>query len=273
MVRRMTDQLALVRLLQLASPALPVGAFSYSQGLEAGIEAGLVRDAATLQAWLGDALQCGLAGMELPLLQRLRACWSVALDTERDAAPNPAPNPEPVPNPAPDTVDQVCMAQAQHWNDSLLCTRESAELRAEALQMGYSLRELLRALLQDRAVNAMDSAEGQRHRLALHCLQSLQSPAFATVYALAAGVWRIPLRQAMTAYVWSWLENQVMAAIKAVPLGQTDGQRVLLRMGAGLDAVIDKVLDGAEQDMTNFLPGLAILASQHETQYSRLFRS
>jgi urease accessory protein len=269
MDHRMTDQRALVRLLQLASPALPVGAFSYSQGLEAGVEAGLVRDAATLQAWLVDALQCGLAGMELPLLQRLYACWSAALDTERDAAPNP----ESVPNPAPATVGHACIAQAQHWNDSLLCTRESAELRAEALQMGYSLRELLRALLQDHAVNAMDSAEGQRHRRALLWLQSLQSPAFATVYALAAGVWGIPIRQAMTAYVWSWLENQVMAAIKAVPLGQTDGQRVLLRMGAGLDAVIDKVLDSAEQDMTNFLPGLAILASQHETQYSRLFRS
>jgi urease accessory protein len=237
MDHRMTDQRALVRLLQLASPALPVGAFSYSQGLEAGVEAGLVRDAATLQAWLVDALQCGLAGMELPLLQRLYACWSAALDTERDAAPNP----ESVPNPAPATVGHACIAQAQHWNDSLLCTRESAE--------------------------------GQRHRLALLWLQSLQSPAFATVYALAAGVWGIPIRQAMTAYVWSWLENQVMAAIKAVPLGQTDGQRVLLRMGAGLDAVIDKVLDSAEQDMTNFLPGLAILASQHETQYSRLFRS
>jgi urease accessory protein len=263
MVRRMTDPRALVRLLQLASPALPVGAFSYSQGLEAGIEAGLVRDAATLQAWLDDALQCGLAGMELPLLQRLHACWSVALDTGRDPASNPAP----------DTVDQACIARAQHWNDSLLCTRESAELRAEALQMGYSLRELLRALLQDSAVNAMDGAEGQRHRRALHGLQSLQSPAFATVYALAASVWGIGLRQAMTAYVWSWLENQVMAAIKAVPLGQTDGQRVLLRMGGGLDAVIDKVLDSAAQDMTNFLPGLAILASQHETQYSRLFRS
>ncbi len=259
MVRRMTDQRALVRLLQLASPALPVGAFSYSQGLEAGIEAGLVRDAATLQVWLDTALQCGLAGMELPLLQRLHACWSAALDRE--------------PNSARNTFDQDCIARAQHWNDSLLCTRESAELRAEALQMGYSLGELLRALLQDSAVNAMDGAEGQRHRRALHGLQSLQSPAFATVYALAASVWGIGLRQTLTAYVWSWLENQVMAAIKAVPLGQTDGQRVLLRMGGGLDAVIDQVLDRAEQDMTNFLPGLAILASQHETQYSRLFRS
>jgi urease accessory protein len=78
--------------------------------------------------------------------------------------------------------------------------------------------------------------------------------------------WGLGAREALTAYLWAWLENQVMAAVKAVPLGQTDGQRMLLALGAKLGEV-------SEQEPGNFAPGLAILSSLHETQYSRLFRS
>ena len=75
----------------------------------------------------------------------------------------------------------------------------------------------------------------------------------------------------MQAYLWGWLENQASVLMKAVPLGQTDGQRLLLRLGAGIPALVDAA--ARSETLSNFLPGLAIASCRHETQYSRLFRS
>ena len=100
---------------------------------------------------------------------------------------------------------------------------------------------------------------------------TIQEPAFPTAFALAVRHWKIEPHEAVVAYLWSWLENQVMAAVKAVPLGQTAGQRMLLSLGDRLGALADLQL--AEAAWSNFTPGLAYLSSRHETQYSRLFRS
>jgi urease accessory protein len=198
------------RLLQLASPTLPVGAYSYSGGLEAACEAGIVHDAASAQRWIGDVLAHSVLKMEAPLLLKM------------------------------------IEAPAVEWNEQFLASRETAELRAETVQMGYSLNRLL----PDLGVEACPYDE----------------PSFPAVFAQAVRVWGIPARQALTAYLWAWLENQVMAAVKSVPLGQTDGQRMLLALGARLK-------DVSEDEPGNFAPGLAMLSSKHETQYSRLFRS
>jgi urease accessory protein len=198
------------RLLQLASPTLPVGAYSYSGGLEAAIEAGIVKDAASAQRWIGDVLEHSVARMEAPMLLKMMQ--------------------------QPDA----------QWNEMFLASRETAELRAETVQMGYSLNRLLPEL----GIEACPFEE----------------PSFPAVYAHAARAWGIAPRQALVAYLWAWLENQVMAAVKAVPLGQTDGQKMLLQLGARLHEV-------SEEEPGNFAPGLAILSSRHETQYSRLFRS
>ena len=198
------------RLLQLASPTLPVGAYSYSGGLEAAVEAGIVHDAASAQRWIGDVLAHSVLKMEAPLLLRM--------------------------------IEEP----AVEWNEQFLASRETAELRAETAQMGYSLNRLL----PDLGVEACPFEE----------------PSFPAVFAHAVRAWGIPARQALTAYLWAWLENQVMAAVKAVPLGQTDGQKMLLALGARLG-------DISEDEPGNFAPGLAILSSRHETQYSRLFRS
>jgi urease accessory protein len=198
------------RLLQLASPTLPVGAYSYSGGLEAAIETGIVKDAASAQRWIGDVLDYSVLRMEAPLLLKM------------------------------------IEAPAAEWNETFLASRETAELRAETVQMGYSLNRLLPELGVEPC--------------------PYEEPSFPAAYAQAARAWGIPARQALTAYLWAWLENQVMAAVKAVPLGQTDGQKILLALGAKLHAV-------DEEEPGNFAPGLAILSSLHETQYSRLFRS
>ncbi len=221
----------LVRLLQLVSPTLPVGAYSYSQGLESAVEAGIVRDAAGAQQWIGDLLEHSIARMEAPMLMRLIESWSAGDD-----------------------------AGAARWNALFLAGRESAELRAETLQMGYSLRKLLTEL--------EGTDEKARARLA-----GLEEISFPAAFAFALAYWQIPARQALVAYLWAWLENQVMAAIKLVPLGQTDGQRILLALGERLAATAERAVSLTDDELGSFAPQLAILSSRHETQYSRLFRS
>jgi urease accessory protein len=95
-------------------------------------------------------------------------------------------------------------------------------------------------------------------------------PAYPTVYAFAVERMKLEPKEALIAYLWSWLENQVMAAVKSVPLGQTAAQRILLRLGERLEGIA-KQAETAEPQ--NFAPALALLSARHETQYSRLFRS
>ena len=199
---------SLVRLLQLASPTLPVGAYSYSQGLEAAVEAGIVTDAASAERWIGDVLEFSVARSDVPLLWR--------------------------------------MLHGEDRNAEFIASRETAELRAETLQMGHSLARLLASL-------GGDAPEGEM--------------AFTAVYAVAARAWNIDPRAALVGYLWGWLENQVMAAVKAVPLGQTAGQKILMALGSRLAAI------DPHAEFSNFAPGLAVLSARHETQYSRLFRS
>jgi urease accessory protein len=222
------DLAALVRLLQLASPALPVGAYSYSQGLEAAAEAGLVKDAGSAERWIGEVLSLSVATFEAPVLARLMQAF-----------------------------DANDLAAAAHWNDEFLASRESAELRAESVQMGYSLRRLAREL----AFGGAGSLEG------------MDEVSFPAAFAAVASAWKIAREDAVAAYLWAWVENQVMAALKAVPLGQTDGQRLLLALGDRLPAAALAALAAHDGDLANFAPGLALLSSRHETQYSRLFRS
>ncbi len=208
-----TDPISsLARLLQLASPTLPVGAYSYSQGLEAAVEAGIVKDAASAEAWIADALQFSMGRMEAPVLWRL--------------------------------------LQGESLNDFFAASRETAELRAETLQMGHSLKRLI-------------------DELGLGSVAE-DAPAFPTAFAFAVRKLNIEPREAMVAYLWSWLENQVMAAIMALPLGQTAGQRILLSLGERLAAIAE---EAETVEPANFIPGLAILSAKHESQYSRLFRS
>ena len=217
-----------VRLLQLASPALPVGAYSYSQGLEAAVEAGVVRDAPSAARWIGDVLDLAMQSMEAPLFLRLVAAWESG-----DAG------------------------AAHRWNEELIAGRETAELRAETVQMGYSLRGLLR----DLGVKGMQG------------LDAFDEVAFPTAFAFAVAAWRIDARAALAAYVFAWIENQVLAALKSVPLGQTEGQRILMEIAARIPTVVERAGALDDGDLANLAPGLALASARHETQYSRIFRS
>ncbi len=216
--------MSLARLLQLASPTLPVGAYSYSGGLEAAIEDGVVHNAASAERWIGDVLEFSVARMEAPVLSRFVRFFN-----------------------------QKNSSEIEKLNEQLLASRETAELRAETVQMGYSMNRLLK-----------DLGVGE---------VPVEEPSFPAAFAHAAAHWKIEPEAALQAYLWAWLENQVMAAVKAVPLGQTDGQRILLSLGNGLQEFSRKAFSIKDEDMGNFAPGLALLSARHETQYSRLFRS
>ena len=214
----------LAKLLQLASPTLPVGAYSYSGGLEAAIEDGTVHDAGSAERWIGDVLEFSVARLDAPLLLQFIEAFN-----QKDQKKIPI------------------------LNERLLASRETAELRAETVQMGYSLCRLL----EDVNVGELD----------------IQEPSFPAAFAFAVSVWKIQPEAALQAYLWSWLENQVMAAVKSITLGQTDGQKILLALGNRIEELVKEIVKTKDEDICNFTPGLAMLSSRHETQYSRLFRS
>jgi urease accessory protein len=229
-----TDPIALMRLLHLGSPMLPVGAFSYSQGLEWAVEAGTIVDRATAQSWIFDVLRWSVGRFEAPLLLAAHAAWN-ANDGGR----------------------------ARELNRWMAATRETRELRAETEQLGYSLRRWC----TDSA--AVDGAMLER-------LQTIDAPTWPVMFAGVAAAWSIAPRPMLSTYLWAWVENQVSAALKAVPLGQTDGQKILLEAPPVIGhVVVDAAAHANEhpREWTTQCPGLAIASSRHETQYSRLFRS
>lgn len=219
---------ALIRLLQLSSPALPVGAYTYSQGLEWAVETGVVHDEASAMSWIGDALEFGSARFEAVYLAHMISAWA------RDDTPVLA-----------------------ELDAEFIASRETAELRAETLQMGHSMVRLLNDLGDDYT----------RHRVLC------SEPSFPLVWSCAAVAWGIPVEDAVSGYLWAWAENQVMAAIKAVPLGQTAGQRLLLEIGRRLPALASYAAQSPLDYVYNCLPAFSIASSCHETQYTRLFRS
>ena len=144
-------------------------------------------------------------------------------------------------------------------NEEFLATRESAELRAGTVQTGFSMRSLLLAL---------PGLDGWL----TSTLLAMAEPSLPCAWSGLATAWSIPADDAALGYVWTWAENQVLVAMKAVPIGQSAGQRILLDLGTELAAAAEQAARRTT-NWSNFAPGLAILSSRHETQYSRLFRS
>ncbi len=216
----------LLGLLWLASPALPIGGFSYSEGLEAAVESALVTDEPSAGDWLADQLHLTLSRADLAVTAQALEAWRAG--------------------------DAARIADLDAW---VLKTRETAELRQQTEQMGRSLVEWLKAVQPDRAARATSPLT------------------YPVACALALSATRNPARQALLALAFGWAENMMQAAIKSVPLGQSAGQRILRRLAAEIPAAVDHALTLANDERQAFAPMLAILSAQHETQYSRLFRS
>lgn len=229
----MATDAALLRTLWLASPALPVGGFSYSEGLEAAVDAGLVSDETSAATWLVDQLLLGPARSDLAVAAQAIAAWR-ANDLHR----------------------------VRELNAWVLHTRETSELRLQAEQMGRSLLAWAQSL----------GEFGQPVVQALNAAQ-LSPPTWPVASACAAALGDAPPREALIGLAFGWAENMVQAAIKAVPLGQGTGQRLLAQLTQAIPAAVDEALALDDEHRQAFTPMLAILSARHETQYSRLFRS
>lgn len=217
----------LAPLLQLVSPQLPIGGYSYSRGLELAVERGWVSNLDQASAWIGGLFEGGAKNVDAPIVARFFDAWATA------------------------SVDRV-----QELVELDLALRETREMRAESIAMGSALTRLLHSL------DPLPPAEKAASRGSYH-----------SAFALAAHRWGLDRRHATAAFLWTWLESTIMAAVKLVPLGQTDGQRLLQRYGKALESAVDHAL-GLEDDAIGALqPGLAIASSLHESQHTRLFRS
>ncbi len=222
---------AWLHLMHLVSPALPVGAYAYSQGLEWAIENGWLwdkqnpRDLHLLQQWLEGILARSLATLDLPVLARCIAAW-----------------------------ERQDLAAVQYWNDFLRAARETHELLLEDEQMGMALARLLK----DLGIAQADYPV---------------TPCYVIQFALACQQWRIGTGPALAGFAWSWLENQVAAATKLVPLGQTQAQQLLMAIMPQIHPACTTARQLDDADLGQSLPGLALASAHHERQYSRLFRS
>lgn len=225
---------ALLHLLQFASPALPIGAYSYSQGLEAALDSGIVRDAASARAWIARHLHEVVAQWEAPL------CWRLMQAFQRGDA-----------------------AAVAEWSARFLASRDTAEFRAETVQMGFSLTRLVAEL----------GIAGAAMLPLLAALQAEDEVPLPAAYACAVAALDIPHGEALLAMLFAWAENQVLVCVKSVPLGQVAGQRLLLSLRPELEAAVRHAQDVPDEAMSNWAPGLSLLSMRHEVQYSRLYRS
>ncbi|MGR9014921.1 MAG: urease accessory protein UreF [Gammaproteobacteria bacterium] len=224
----MVTDLGLLRLLQLVSPGLPIGMYSYSQGFERAVDDGWISNAGETEEWISGLMDRCLTRIDLPVLARLYDAWECG-DLE--------------------TVD--------YWSRILIACRETSELREEDRQTGQAFARLLDSL----AIADM------------HSWLRKPEATLATIFAFAAVNWGIPKRETVIGYLWSWLENQVLCAVKLVPLGQVAGQRLLTDLAGKIPALVDEALNIADNDIGGSVIGLALASSRHEVQYSRLFRS
>ncbi len=215
---------SLLKLLQITSPSLPVGSYSYSQGLEWSVEAGWISNRRSFQQWVSEQLDGTMAQQELPLL--LRIYHALSIDNHTDVT---------------------------QWDKQAIAVRETSELRNEDTQRARALWTLLKNIGFQRP---QAETESQLSPFAYFCLQE-----------------GISANDTLYGYTYSWLDNQVTAGIKLVPLGQSDGQTILYELGNSIQQAVDTALSVSDENIGYSSPALAMASCCHETQYCRLFRS
>lgn len=241
---------SLVDAMHLGSTGLPVGGFAYSQGLEQAHEDGLISDRDSAAHWIRDALILVLARQDLPYWL---ACHAAA--------------------------------RQRSWNElddlvqELVALRETAELRMESAQMGYSIMQLFHQWWpapDGRTADAFNASGGGALENPCELPDALQRKLacnYTAAHATLCAIRTMPATVGLTVYVWSWLEAQVMAALKIVPLGQRDGQWLLHQARQWIEQSVQIARETPLAQAGSAPFGLAILSARHETQYTRLFRS
>ncbi len=221
--------LTLLRLLQLASSNLPVGGYTFSQGLEYAIEEGWLKQASDVKEWIEQVATLTLTYSDLPLIHRQYTC-----------------------------IAQQDWATSEEWNHYALAIRETRELLLADTAMGEALLRL---------------AKGMNIPVPAFCLVPLRRISFTTMFSLIAKHMNLNVHDACTAYAWTVIENQVLAATKLLPLGQTAAQTMLYELSGDISGCIKQAEDVGDTALGISLPGLAMASAKHEIQYSRLYRS
>ena len=217
----MTNPEQLIQALHLFSPSLPIGAFAFSQGLEAAIESRCVRDAESLRCWCDGVMRFSLTTLDCHFAIRAYRADSESVFREVNA--------------------------------ELLASRETRELLQEDLLLGAALKKW--AIDQ-----GADVPEAEEYSLV--CL-----------YGWISATYEIPEDWLISGILWSWLDNQMLVAAKAIPLGQNALQGVLATLKPVVTECVGLSVESAATEAHSTVPLLSILSAQHETQYSRLFRS
>jgi urease accessory protein len=216
-------------LLQLASPALPVGAYSYSEGLETLTEYGVITCHDTLMHWLTAELEYGAIRLEAAVIVRVY-----------------------------EALQNQDFEALTRWNMWLTAVRDTEELRNSSLQMGRSLIQLLEKLQPDIKIFS--------HKVGAKCN-------YAVAFGIATAYWHIDIKAALLGYLHSWVSNLVTAGVKLIPLGQTAGQQLLLNLQPLITSAVDAVLKLEDDGLSCCSWGVSLASMQHETLYTRLFRS
>jgi urease accessory protein len=208
-----------LRLFQLVSPALPVGAFSYAEGLESLVQAGRLGNGAAVARWLEAELHRGVLAIE--------AAW---LPWLMEAPPQD-------------------LRERDRW---LLAVREAPEVRAQQRQMGGSLLRLLADLGFD--IPRLDLA-------------------WPAAFALAGRALELPAGDVVEAYLYGWVANQLSAAVRLVPLGSTEAQRLQLALAPLIASRAAELAAADPHQLWNGGVGAGFAQLRHAELYSRLFRS
>ena len=219
--------------MQLCSANLPTGAYAFSQGLETATEEAWLKNVDDTYDWLTLQLRYNLGYTDLPLLIRML-----------------------------NALQNKDHSELQQLSAIALSLRETKEFRLNDVATGQALMRVLKGLKADADKAALDEF-----------LQSESEISFISAFAIASYQWQIKQQDACLGYAWSWLENQVAAATKLVPLGQTESQQLLERLQPSILTVIELANDCDDDELGASLPLLSVASCWHEHQYSRLFRS
>jgi len=273
----------LYRLLAWLSPSFPVGAFSYSHGIEAAVEAGRVGDRASLEAWVAAILRHGAGRIDADLL---RDAWRVVAATKDCTADRASFETPAIPAPQDEAIlhgisdiphpEERPMAASRRTHDDrpslgelmAIATRAdahrgTAETALEARAQGEAFLATCRAAWPHPLLDAWARALAEEKR----------APSYAVAIGVAAACAGVPLAASLTAYLHGVAANLVSAGLRLIPLGQTDGQRALQALAPVVAACVAAALARPDADFGGCALAAELASIDHETQYTRLFRS
>lgn len=226
----------ILALLQLTSPSLPLGAYSYSEGLEFLIEQNAIASVDSLAIWLKQELKYGAIRLEGAIMLRAYASL-LAGDIQT----------------------------LESWNNWSSAAKESSELRGQSWQMGTSLLRLL-SEIQPADENNLPSLQQLSAIFGRQCN-------YAIAFGIGAAYWQLEVEVALLGYLQSWTANLISVGVRAIPLGQTSGQKLLFQLTSNLSEAATTILSLQDEDLCSCSFGLGLASMEHQYQHVRLFRS